>query len=306
MKPKIIAAPACLIALGACQVAMGQTPPSCSDKQTQKLVIQEVRARIVPGEHYKAIDFGVYERHVKLVRPTPVAYNKDIQKYECTATLVVDATLGADPYGKSIMSNPQALYDAGTSIAELERFLEQGMSFSSSTHTYSVQINYSSIRIDGDHRVQVSRLHQIPSLLIGSLVAAYADKEGGSAKQKTDSPKAPSMISSEAIGATAFDLCMGKTDQLGGMHNTARLACIETEYKLQDQKLNTAYRQAIAGMTPDQKSKAVSAQRAWVKLRDADCDLEEALGAPLSPSLCLMGKTASRAMEIKELPHGAK
>lgn len=159
------------------QVAMSQTPPSCSDKRTQKLVVQEIRDRVVPGNHYRSIDLRVYTSHIKLDRPTPTSFQKDIKKFNCTAVIVVDAMHGGDQYGKAIMTNPQALYDAGSSVAELERFMERGMTITNEMRTYSIQIAYSSMIIDGAQQVVVSPVHQIPALLIGSFIAAYASSE---------------------------------------------------------------------------------------------------------------------------------
>ena len=101
--------------------------------------------------------------------------------------------------------------------------------------------------------------------------------------------------------AAKFSVCMDKADGLAMMHNTARLACIDAELKIQDAALNTAYRAGMARLEPDLKSKMVEAQRAWVRFRDADCSFESALGMPLSPSLCIMLKTKDRAEELAGL-----
>jgi uncharacterized protein YecT (DUF1311 family) len=99
-----------------------------------------------------------------------------------------------------------------------------------------------------------------------------------------------------------FGACMDKADGLAMMHNTARLACIEAELKIQDAALNAAYRTGMAKLPPELKPKMMEAQRrAWVRFRDADCSFESALEIPLSPSLCIMLRTKDRAEELAGL-----
>lgn len=55
--------------------------------------------------------------------------------------------------------------------------MERGMTFTDEMRTYSIPITYSSMIVDGAQQVVVSPVHQIPALLIGSFIAAYADAE---------------------------------------------------------------------------------------------------------------------------------
>ena len=62
-----------------------------------------------------------------------------------------------------------------------------------------------------------------------------------------------------------------------------------------DRKLNEVYRRLVASIGDDKqmKDKLVAAQRAWVKFRDLECDLEGdviARGGSMQPQIEAMGK----------------
>lgn len=105
------------------------------------------------------------------------------------------------------------------------------------------------------------------------------------------------MSQSVVAQTTEFRTCMYKADGLGFMHNTARLACIDAELKIQDAKLNAAYKSVMASLATDAevKQKMIESQRAWLRFRDAECAMYAAMGMPLSPKMCLMEKTIERA-----------
>lgn len=95
---------------------------------------------------------------------------------------------------------------------------------------------------------------------------------------------------------------MLRSDGLAAMHNAARLECIATEMKIQDKTLNLNYRVATEKMDAEQKSRAVTAQRAWIQYRDTDCALETSVNpSPVTRPLCLLTKTTARSLELRDL-----
>jgi uncharacterized protein YecT (DUF1311 family) len=50
--------------------------------------------------------------------------------------------------------------------------------------------------------------------------------------------------------------------------------CAELENKEADKKLNLSYRKVMAALSDEDKKALVAAQRDWLKIRDAQCELE--------------------------------
>lgn len=51
-------------------------------------------------------------------------------------------------------------------------------------------------------------------------------------------------------------------------------ACLADEFSLTDKQLNSAYSKLRGGLNSESKALLTKAQRLWVSLRDADCELE--------------------------------
>lgn len=102
-----------------------------------------------------------------------------------------------------------------------------------------------------------------------------------------------------------FSTCM---DNAGGV-TINMLECLDAETKLQDKRLNIAYREAMGQLSPERKKQLQQAQRAWINYRDANCnfyaDPEGGSMARLSASDCLMSETASRAKELETISGGS-
>lgn len=96
-----------------------------------------------------------------------------------------------------------------------------------------------------------------------------------------------------------FTACMNRT----GGATVNMLDCIATEMKMQDVRLNTAYKEVIAQLSPARKKQLQDAQRAWLKYRDANCnfyaDSDGGTMAAVSSNDCVMSTTASRAKELE-------
>lgn len=110
------------------------------------------------------------------------------------------------------------------------------------------------------------------------------------------------IASAQDIGLSKqFSLCMDKADST----TVDMLDCIDTETKLQDGRLNKAYKEAMAQLSPDRKKQLQQAQRAWIGYRDANCafyaDPEGGTMARVIASDCFMSATATRAKELESL-----
>jgi uncharacterized protein YecT (DUF1311 family) len=98
-----------------------------------------------------------------------------------------------------------------------------------------------------------------------------------------------------------FSRCM---DSAGGT-TTGMVDCISTEAKQQDVRLNKAYKELMATLSPERKKQLQEAQRAWIKFRDANCDFyydpDGGSLARVSANDCAMSSTARRAKELESL-----
>ena len=96
-----------------------------------------------------------------------------------------------------------------------------------------------------------------------------------------------------------FSICMDKS---GGV-TVEMLDCIAAETERQDLRLNKAYKDVMAELTPQRKKQLQEAQRAWIKYRDANCDFyadpDGGTLAAVSSNDCFMSTTASRAKELE-------
>ena len=94
-----------------------------------------------------------------------------------------------------------------------------------------------------------------------------------------------------------FSVCMDKAD--GVTQNMVE--CIDAEIKLQDARLNKAYKALVADLNPERKKQLLEAQRAWLKFRDTNCafyfDPEGGTIARVQAVDCMMTMTANRATE---------
>lgn len=104
------------------------------------------------------------------------------------------------------------------------------------------------------------------------------------------------------IGLTpALDPCLEKA---GGI-TTEMVNCIGAETAIQDKRLNTAYKNAMAMLTPARQKELQAVQRLWLQFRDANCkfafDPDGGTMAHIDSSDCVMTMTAQRAHELESL-----
>jgi uncharacterized protein YecT (DUF1311 family) len=108
-----------------------------------------------------------------------------------------------------------------------------------------------------------------------------------------------SLAFAEVKLSPSYDKCMDKS---GGV-TSSMLDCGNAEIKIQDTKLNKAYKNAMKALEPKKQTELKDVQRLWVKYRDAQCGFYNELTGgtidSLNASSCFLNMTAERAEEIK-------
>ena len=79
--------------------------------------------------------------------------------------------------------------------------------------------------------------------------------------------------------------------------------CWGNQYKAADAKLNQVYRQFTAKLDDEEKAQLKTAQTAWLKYRDANCEFvgDQYKGGTMRPmiaAICLTDVTDSRTKEL--------
>lgn len=80
--------------------------------------------------------------------------------------------------------------------------------------------------------------------------------------------------------------------------------CAGKEYKAADAALNRVYQQLVAKLDAEEKTALKTAQTAWIKYRDTNCDFvaDQYKGGTIRPmiyALCLADVTRNRSAELK-------
>ena len=106
---------------------------------------------------------------------------------------------------------------------------------------------------------------------------------------------------SPALYGESYSQCM---DQSEGV-TSRMIACIDTEYQRQDQRLNQHYQQVMSSLSSTQKSQLRTVQRKWLTYRDANCqfyaDPDGGSLARVEANACLLRMTAKRAEELAQM-----
>lgn len=97
-------------------------------------------------------------------------------------------------------------------------------------------------------------------------------------------------------------------DPCANAQTTAEMRdCAGREYKQADDELNRVYRQLVARIGNDEGRKTAlkTAQQAWIKYRDANCDFASYLnrGGTIEPVIrfnCMTAMTESRMKDLRE------
>jgi len=105
----------------------------------------------------------------------------------------------------------------------------------------------------------------------------------------------------DALYTAQYSRCM---DQADGV-TYPMLDCIADEMKTQDARLNGAYQALRGSLSAERKQALLTAQRLWIKYRDANCDFyndpEGGSYQRLLANECMLRETAERAKELETL-----
>ncbi len=93
---------------------------------------------------------------------------------------------------------------------------------------------------------------------------------------------------------------------MDGANTTADMVnCNANEAKVQDKRLNTAYKTALAAQEGARKQQLQDVQRLWIQYRDANCAFAgSATGGSIdrvNGSGCVLDMTQTRAQELEDL-----
>jgi uncharacterized protein YecT (DUF1311 family) len=110
-----------------------------------------------------------------------------------------------------------------------------------------------------------------------------------------------SLAFAEVKLSPSYDKCMDKS----GGTTSSMLECADKETKIQDLKLNKAYKNAMKALEPKKQMELKDVQRLWVKYRDAHCGFYEGLTGgtmdSLNTSSCFLEMTAVRVEELEAI-----
>ncbi|HEX7297098.1 MAG TPA: lysozyme inhibitor LprI family protein [Pyrinomonadaceae bacterium] len=106
------------------------------------------------------------------------------------------------------------------------------------------------------------------------------------------------LIISNGPKAQQKDPCAGET-------TFEMRQCAGKKYKQADDELNKIYQRLMSKLSADEKASLKTAQQAWLKYRDTNCDFESFLYrggtmAPLVGTQCLVDMTILRTKELKQ------
>lgn len=103
-----------------------------------------------------------------------------------------------------------------------------------------------------------------------------------------------------AADNAALKKCMDSANTTADMVN-----CNAKQTKVQDERLNRAYKTAIAAQDGARKQQLQDVQRLWIKYRDANCAFAgSATGGTIDQvngSGCVLDMTQTRAQELEDL-----
>ena len=118
----------------------------------------------------------------------------------------------------------------------------------------------------------------------------------------------PSIIICLLITSAGFTQDRKAQDPCANAQTTAEMRdCAGREYKKADDELNRVYRQVMSKLEDEgHKTALKTAQQAWIKYRDANCEYESYLnrGGTIYPVVytgCLTGMTINRVKELREM-----
>ena len=112
-----------------------------------------------------------------------------------------------------------------------------------------------------------------------------------------------SMAQVKARYSATYNACLAAPS---GQSTMGQGFCITAETTLQDAALNAAYQKSMGQLAAPQQATLVTAERAWIAFRDADCAAQgnQGLGT-LQGTLqaqCVLNRTIIRTIELDDFP----
>ncbi len=119
------------------------------------------------------------------------------------------------------------------------------------------------------------------------------------------------LLSLSATSAFADDLLSDTFnecyDKASNIDKISQLECLDAEYEYQDQRLNQNYKKLMQSLTTSEKKRLKTAQRQWLKYRDANLDFYANYSVFVDRNLLysfkLTKETAKRADELVYILH---
>ena len=111
------------------------------------------------------------------------------------------------------------------------------------------------------------------------------------------------LLAAPAAGATPARSILDEIDHCPGESNMEILQCAGGISAREDARLNRAYKAAMARLTPPRQRDLRTAQRRWIKDRDAQCRAEFDGGgaqAGIYGTACIARITHDRARELEQ------
>jgi len=105
-------------------------------------------------------------------------------------------------------------------------------------------------------------------------------------------------------GAITFGQEQKKPEPCADAQSQAEMnICWGKEYKAADAQLNVAYREFMSKLNPEETAQLKTAQLAWLKYRDANCEFvaDQYKGGSMRPmiaAICLADVTNARTSEL--------
>jgi uncharacterized protein YecT (DUF1311 family) len=116
---------------------------------------------------------------------------------------------------------------------------------------------------------------------------------------------ASALLVALCANASAADTPALKTCMDSANSTAAMVDCNAKATKVQDERLNKAYKTALAAQEGKRKQQLQDVQRLWIKYRDANCAFAgSATGGTIDQvngSGCLLDMTQTRAQELENL-----
>jgi uncharacterized protein YecT (DUF1311 family) len=106
----------------------------------------------------------------------------------------------------------------------------------------------------------------------------------------------------EAQYSPDYEPCLNSGDAAKGV-SVAMGACVQAELKAQDERLNGAYKSAMAKRGPAEQAKLRIEERAWIKRRDAECEKQRTGGTidMVEIPSCLLNETIRRRIALQPM-----